>query len=191
MLSYCMGSGVSQQPNPNEKWVYVPNNNIETSELDIGKWIFVFPREEMEKYWNIAKDLYNHRGPHPDLNIIGIKCLNVFSGPFTILKEGVIMFFFDESSNNEKIINDGYRLLIKLKYSYNPYIIYKRNHDSMLLYEINNRLYKSKCKLCLSEIVINKEFHRDICMKCKTIRTNKLDAIIENDAPINNNFVKD
>ena len=42
-----MGSGVSQQPNPNEKWVYVPNNNIETGDLDIGKWIFVFPREEM------------------------------------------------------------------------------------------------------------------------------------------------
>lgn len=186
-----MGSGVSQQPKTNEEWIYVPNNNIETCELDIGKWIFIFPREEMEKYWNIAKDLYNNRGP--DLNIIGVKCLNVFSGPFTILKEGAIMFFFDDSSNSEKIINDGYRLLKTLKYSHNPYIIYKRNHhnNSVCLYEINNRLYKTKCKLCLTEITEKKYLNRDICIGCMTIRTNTLESIVENDVPANNNFVKD
>jgi hypothetical protein len=188
MLSYCMGSGVSQQPKTNEEWIYLPNNNIETCELDIGKWIFVFPYKEMEKYWNIAKDLYNHRGP--DLKIIGVKCLNVFSGPFTILKEGVIMFFFDESSNNEKIINDGYRLLKTLKYSHHSYIKYK-NNNSVYLYEINNRLYKSKCKLCLTEITEKKYLNRDICIACMTIRTNTLEAIVENDETVNNNFVKD
>ena len=142
----------------------------------------------MEKYWNIAKDLYNSIGP--DLNIIGIKCLNVFSGPFTILKEGVIMFFFDESSNNEKIINDGYRLLKTLKYSHHPYITYK-NNNSVYLYEINNRFYKTKCKICLIEIREKKYLNRDICIECMTIRTNTLEAIVENDEPANNNFVKD
>ena len=84
-----MGSGISSSPN---EWVYIPNNKIETCELDIGKWIFAFPINQIENNWIIAKDIYYNQRENEDLRIIGIKCLNFLLYP--ILKECIIMFFF-------------------------------------------------------------------------------------------------
>ena len=111
----------------NKVWFYIPSAAEEIDNINIGKWMFICPIIYMEDAWDDAKHIYNTQSFN--LKLIGIKCSNYKL--YSALKEGVIIFMFDDSIDSKQIIQKGKTLLILMNYDYNiTFITYKPMHGN-------------------------------------------------------------
>ena len=168
----------------NGHWLYIPNNYVVNSTIsDYGKWLFIFPMIQLKEMWFIAKDIYYSQ--NDDLRLIGLKCLNY--DLHTELQEGVIMFFLNESSNRELIMQKGISLLLSLKYTHAPYVVYKMNNfTGRRTYIMKNtfcktEFYEDICCKCTRNLTDDDDKLRHLCFQCKSQRTILLDKIIDNE----------
>ena len=159
-----------------DNWFYIPDNKIEIQELseNKGKWIFLFPISNMGDAWDYAKHIYNTQSF--DLKLDGIKCLNYKL--YSQLKEGVIIFMFDDSIDSKQIMQKGKTLLILMNYDYIPFITYKTMFSK---YTLKNNLFQNKCTNCDEKInrIEDVSIHHNVCFECRTTRTIILDSIIQ------------
>ena len=132
-------------------WLY--ERKTSTCGYDTGKWMLFYPLKFMDEKWILAKKLYRENRL---VGVSSIKCSTLFKNPRASSLSGMIIIIYcNESSNEEKILNIGRKLLDLFNYTEQQVIYYKtdlqsnqgtfatgnfKNHE----YKLFNHLYKHK-----------------------------------------------
>ena len=107
----------------NSPWLYEElNNGIES--IDTGKWMLFYDKHLMNDSWMIAKKLYRDNNFAKD--VISMKCSTNYVNPrSSSLDNGIIILYCSNSSNKEKIMNIGKKILERFDYKEKENIYYK------------------------------------------------------------------
>ena len=138
-------------------WLY-ENKNDGVKSVDTGKWMLFYDKSLMNEAWIIAKKLYRENKLD---GVKSMKCSTAYENPrASILEEGIIILYCNNSSNEETIINIGKKIIEMFDYKEQQIIYYKtdlqtregtiatgskKNHT----YKLFNHLYKGKCLIKL------------------------------------------
>ncbi len=143
----------------NFPWLYECKNDKYKS-IDVGKWMLFYDKSLMNEAWVIAKRLYREDKLH---GVTSMKCSTAFENSrASMLDEGVIILYCNNSSNEEMIMNIGKNIIEMFNYKEKQYIYYKtdlqtregtvatgckKNHT----YKLCNKLNKGKFLFKLQE----------------------------------------
>lgn len=112
-------------------WLLEENSEITElygEENEVGKWMIFYPKEELDSMWCEIKTIYNNK------LLEGVTKIKVSTNHNTIYEdEGVILFYCNNSYNEDFIMEIGGNILDKLNYSpYDDtrYIYYKLDYQS-------------------------------------------------------------
>lgn len=150
--TYLLPLEVSDTP-----WLY-ENKYHSVSVEETGKWMLFYDNSLMNESWKMAKKLYR------DNKLDGVTCMKCSTAyenhRASTLYEGVIILYCNKSSNEEKIMNIGKKIIEMFGYKEKQIIYYKtdlqteegtnatgkrKNHT----YKLFNPLYKGKCLINL------------------------------------------
>jgi len=140
-------------------WLYEnPDITKGLSHSEVGKWMLFYGKQMMNDSWRNATKLF--RANKLD-GVISMKCSTNLDNPrASSLDNGIIILYCSDSSNEEKIMNIGKKILEMFDYKENQLIYYKtdlqtregtiatgsnQNHT----YKLFNHLYKRKCLIKL------------------------------------------
>jgi len=102
-------------------WLYEKSN--ETIYFDCGKWMLYYNKFLIDEAWKLAKNL--HRNNKLD-DIISMKCSTNYTNLRTTNhSDSVIILYCNDSSNENKILDIGKKIIELFKYKENNYIYYK------------------------------------------------------------------
>jgi len=103
-------------------WLYEkkPNTIIENS----GKWMLFYPKNVMNEKWKLAVDLY--RNSNKLSGVVSMKCsTKCDNSRATNKKDGIIIFYCNNSEDEQNIKKIGEKILDDMDYKNNTMIFYK------------------------------------------------------------------
>ena len=139
-------------------WLYEKSDSTKGSHSEMGKWMLFYDKQMMNDSWRNATKLFRENKLD---GVISMKCSTNLDNPrASSLDKGIIILYCSDSSNEEKIMNIGKKILEIFDYKENELIYYKtdlqtsegtiatgsnKNHT----YKLFNHLYKRKCLIKL------------------------------------------
>lgn len=139
-------------------WLYENKNDDGGESDDTGKWMLFYKKPLMNEAWLRAKTLYRKNQLE---GIISMKCSTLYANPrASKLADGVIILYCSNSSNEEKIMNIGKKIIEMFDYKESKNIYYKTDlqtsegtiatgNKNNHAYTLINPLYKGKCLIKL------------------------------------------
>lgn len=133
-------------------WLYEKTSEI--IYFDCGKWMLYYNKILMDEAWKLIKNLFRNNKLN---NITSMKCSTNYINPRTLNhSDGVIILYCNDSSNENKIIDIGKKIIELINYTENNYIYYKSDlqtdegthatgNNNNYTYKLQNFLYKQKC----------------------------------------------
>ena len=103
---------------------WLVKNNYETAyDDDVGKWMLFYDKSIMDENWIIAKELYDE---NKLVGVISMKCsTNYINDRASSNDNGIIIFYCNDSINEETIKSIGRNILTQMQYIEQKKIFYK------------------------------------------------------------------
>ena len=109
-------------------WIY--ESNTKHNSTDAGKWMLFYPKDDINDKWDVAKQLYRDGVL---LGVVSMKCSTARPNPrASNTISGIIIFYSDDSSNEELIMNIGRDICRSMQYSEQPFMYYKTDEQTSI-----------------------------------------------------------
>ena len=109
-------------------WIY--ESNTKHNSTDVGKWMLFYPEDDINDKWDVAKQLYRDG---VFIGVVSMKCSTARPNPrASNTNSGIIIFYSDDSSNEELIMKIGRDICRSMEYSEQPFMHYKTDEQTSI-----------------------------------------------------------
>ena len=107
-------------------WIYESNTKHNNASTDVGKWMLFYPKDEINDKRDVAKQLYRDGVL---TGVVSMKCSTARPNPrASNPNSSIIIFYSDDSSNEELTMNIGRDICRSMEYSGQPFMYYKKTN---------------------------------------------------------------
>ena len=107
----------------NFPWLY-QDSKIKITLNNTGKWMLFFEKSILDEKWTQCKKLYNEKALN---NVLSLKCSTNGDDD---KKDGVIIFYCNNSNDECSILETGSMIIDALNYNENKFIYYKTDQQT-------------------------------------------------------------
>ena len=111
-------------------WIYKSNTKHNSANTNVGKWMLFYPKDEINDKWDVAKQLYRDG---VSTGVVSMKCSTARPNPRASNPDSsIIIFYSDDSSNEELTMNIGRDICKSMAYSEQPFMYYKTDEQTSI-----------------------------------------------------------